>query len=47
MEFFIVEDEKDYISSYTVCLHANTTTEVWTAEDDRDEYMKKFGICKS
>lgn len=34
-------DKKDYISSYTIRLHADTTTEVWTAEDDRDEYMKK------
>lgn len=34
-------DQKDYISSYTVGLHVDTTAEVWTADDDRDEYIKR------
>ena len=34
-------DKKDYIVSYTVQLDVNTTSEIWTAEDDREEYMKE------
>lgn len=34
-------DEKDYIVSYTLKLVADPTSEIWTAADDLDKYMKK------
>ncbi len=34
-------DEKDYIVSYTADLVVDSTSKVWTAEDDMDEYLEK------